>query len=211
MTLLNGVHGPALLGVLCLLIFVEECGVPLPLAPGDLLLAACGLAIRRGGLNPVAAIVAVYVATLAGAATGRELFDAGGGWVVRRLSGRLGLSGPLDRAGRLLQRGGWPAVMVARLTPGMRVTTTQVAGILGLRRRTFLLGLAPGAAIYVGVFVGVGVVLGQPAVNLLQQVVAQLGLGTTVVLVVLLSIGAGWLAVRLLDRRELRRARDRRA
>ena len=103
MTFLDHVQGPALLAVLCLLIFVEECGVPLPFAPGDVLLAVCGLAIRRGGLNPVLAVAAVYLSTLAGAMTGRELFDVAGTRLLRLFSGSEHLPGPLERARRLLR------------------------------------------------------------------------------------------------------------
>jgi membrane-associated protein len=191
---LEHLHGFTLLAALCLLIFVEECGVPLPFAPGDLLLAICGLAIRRGGLSPVVAIGAVYLTTLAGAMAGRELFDL----VGARLLGRTRLRSTLERGQRLLERGGWPAVLVGRLTPGLRVTTTEVAGLLRLPRRTFLLGLAPAAAVYVGVFVGAGMLFGHAATGLLLHVEHRLGLWMSLLLVVLLWIAAAWLTTRLI-------------
>src|SRR5262249_16999943 len=100
MTFLDHLHGPELLAVLCLLIFIEECGVPMPFAPGDLLLVVCGLAIRGGGLHPVLAIAAVYLVTLAGAMTGREVFDVAGASLLRRLLGPTRFAESLDRAGR---------------------------------------------------------------------------------------------------------------
>jgi membrane-associated protein len=195
---LEHLHGLALLAVLCLLIFVEECGVPLPFAPGDLLLAICGLAIRRGGLNPVVAIGAVYLTTVAGAMAGRELFDLVGARLLVRLVGRTRLRSTLERGRRLLERGGWPAVLVARLTPGLRITTTEVAGLLRLPRRTFLLGLAPAAAVYVGVFVGAGMLFGHAATGLLLRFEHRLGLWVSLLLVVLLWIAAAWLTTRLI-------------
>ena len=203
MTAIEQMHGPVLLGVICLLIFVEECGVPMPFAPGDLLLALCGLAIHNGSLNPVLGIGAVYLTTIAGAMAGRELFEVVGARLLRRLTGTTRLKGSLDRAARLLSRGGSAAVLAGRLTPGLRIHTNEVAGLLGLPRRTFLLGLAPGAAVYVAVFTGAGMVFGRPAMALLLHAVHRLGLGVTILLVVLLWVGLGWGAVQLL------RVRDR--
>ncbi|HEY7201512.1 MAG TPA: VTT domain-containing protein [Candidatus Dormibacteraeota bacterium] len=202
MTSIEQLHGPVLLGVICLLIFVEECGVPLPFAPGDLLLALCGLAIRNGSLHPLLAIAAVYLTTIAGAMCGRELFEVVGARILRRLTGTTRLRGSLDRAARLLARGGWPAVLVGRLTPGLRIHTNEVAGLLGLPRRTFLFGLAPGAAVYVAVFTGAGMLFGRQAMELLLHAVHRLGLGVTVLLVVLLWVGLAWGATRLFRTRE---------
>ncbi len=172
--------------------------MPMPFAPGDLLLALCGLAIRDGRLNPVLAIGAVYVASLGGALAGREVFALLGDRLLRRLTRSGRLSGPLERATRLLRRGGWPAVLLARLVPGLRVHTTEVAGLLGLPRRTFATGLVPAAAVYVGVFMGAGALLGRPAVSLLLHAVHQLGVGVVVLLVILVWVGGIWLGGRLL-------------
>jgi membrane-associated protein len=198
-TYLDQLHGPALLAAFCLVIFVEECGVPIPFAPGDLLLAACGLAIRGGGLDPLIAVPAVYLSTIAGAMTGREVFDVAGARLLRRLTGSTRLGGGLDRAERLLRRGGWPAVLMARVTPGLRVTTTEVAGLLRLPRRTFLGGLAPGAALYVLVFVAAGWLLGRAAIGVLVHTMHRVGPGTAVLTLVLGWALATWLGGRLLS------------
>lgn len=198
MTSIQQLHGPALLAVLCLLIFVEECGVPVPFAPGDLLLVACGLAIRGRGLDPFVAVPAVYLATIGGAMTGRELFDVAGARLLRRLTGSTRAGPGLDRAERMLRRGGWPAVLAARVTPGLRVTTTEVAGLLRLPRRTFLAGMAPGAALYVAAFVAAGWLVGRPVMAALLHTVHRVGLGVTVLLVVLLSAAAVGVGGRLL-------------
>jgi membrane-associated protein len=201
-TYVDQLHGPALLAALCLVIFVEECGVPIPFAPGDLLLAACGLAIRSRGLDPLIAVPAVYLSTIAGAMTGREVFDVAGARLLRRLTASTRLGGGLDRAARLVRRGGWPAVLMARVTPGLRITTTEVAGLLRLPRRTFLAGLAPGAALYVAVFVAAGWLFGRAAIGVLLHTVHRLGLGVTVLALVLAWAAAAWLGGRLLDRDE---------
>ena len=206
MTFFDQLHGPALLAALCLVIFVEECGVPIPFAPGDLLLVACGLAIRSRGLDPMIAVPAVYLSTVAGAMTGREVFDVAGARLLRRLTGSTGLDGGLDRAAGLVRRGGWLAVLVARVTPGLRITTTEVAGLLRLPRRTFLAGLAPGAALYIVVFVAAGWLFGRAAIGVLLHTVHRLGLGATVLTLVLGWVLAVWLGGRLLHRAEPGRA-----
>jgi membrane protein DedA with SNARE-associated domain len=185
---------------------VEECGLPVPFAPGDLLLAACGLAIRNRGLDPLVAVPAVYLTTVAGALAGREVFDLAGARLLRRLTGSTRFGGGLDRAERLVRRGGWPAVLAARITPGLRVTTTEVAGLLRLPRRTFLAGMAPGAALYVAVFVAAGWLVGRPVMGVLLHSVHRVGLGVTVFLVVLLSAATIWLGGRVLGRGEAGRA-----
>ena len=202
MTFVDQFHGPALLGALCLVIFVEECGVPMPFAPGDLLLAACGLAIRDGGLDPVVAVPAVYLSTIAGAMSGREVFDVAGARLLRRFAGTSRWRRGLDRAGRFVRRGGWPAIFAARITPGLRVTTTEVAGLLRVPRRTFLAGLAPGAAAYVAVFVAAGWLFGRDAIGLLLHVVHPVGLGVLVLVLALLWAAALWFGSRVLVQAE---------
>ena len=201
MTSIEQLQGPGLLAVLCLLVFVEECGVPMPFAPGDLLLVLCGLAIRRGSLAAVPAILAIYLSTIVGAMTGREIFAVAGGWLMTRFGSRSRVRGPVERAQRLLERGGWPAVSVGRLTPGLRIHTTEVAGLLRLPRRRFLCGLAPAAAIYVGVFTGAGILFGPAAMSLLLHTVHRVGLWVTIATVVLLWAGGTALVVRLLATR----------
>jgi membrane protein DedA with SNARE-associated domain len=51
--------------------FLEEAGVPLPFAPGDLVLAIGGIAIAGGRVNDVELVGAVSVTVLVGALLGR--------------------------------------------------------------------------------------------------------------------------------------------
>jgi membrane protein DedA with SNARE-associated domain len=89
---------------------------------------------------------------------------------------------------------------MARVTPGLRITTTEVAGLLRVPRRTFLAGLAPGAALYVAVFVSAGWLFGLGALSVLLHAVHRLGLGVTVLALVLLWAAALWLGGRVLHR-----------
>jgi membrane protein DedA with SNARE-associated domain len=205
---ITSLDGLALLAAVGFLVFVEECGVPLPFAPGDLLLAVCGLAIAAGRLNPVLAVGVVYGATVVGAMCGREVFSLAGSRILHRFYGSE-LPGPLERVSRILHRGGWPAVMLARLTPGLRVSTTELAGLLRVRRTVFAAGLLPAAAVYVSVFVGLGALFGESALRYIEQV----GRKGDLVVVVLAGLAAVvvvvWAVIRPLARRRLRRRRTK--
>src|SRR5207244_13179202 len=107
-------------------------------------------------------------AVLLGSLAGRELFGLIGWERLMRVARRVRAEKPLDHAARLIARGGWRGVFVARLIPGLRVHTTQIAGVSGIPRRTFLVGVVPAAALYVVAFVGLGDALGHPALKLLK-------------------------------------------
>ena len=101
---------------------------------------------------------------------------------------------PLGRAADLLRRGGWRTVFTARLLPGLRVYTTQMAGITGVRRSTFLAGLVPSAVLYVAGFVGLGAAFGRPILALIhasqhQILLAVLAVAAAIAVVLLIRIG----------------------
>ncbi|HXM54923.1 MAG TPA: VTT domain-containing protein [Candidatus Dormibacteraeota bacterium] len=166
---LLGFSGLVLIAVIALLLFVEEVGVPLVVAPGDLLLTIGGVAIAAGRVDPLLFSGVAFAAIVAGAMCGRELFALLGWERLMRVARRVRAEKPLGHAARLLQRNGWRGVFLARLIPGLRVHTTQIAGVSGLPRHTFVLGVAPASAVYVIAFVGLGAALGHPALALLRS------------------------------------------
>jgi energy-coupling factor transport system substrate-specific component len=166
---IQGLEGAVLVTVICLLLFIEESGIPLPFAPGDLLLAIGGIAIAAGRVHPAVMPLAAVAAIVAGAVVGRELFALLGWKRLMRVAGPLRLGVPLERASALLERNGWRAVFTARLVPGLRVHTTQVAGVRRLPRRTFLAGLVPAAIVYVVAFEGLGLAFGRPILELIRR------------------------------------------
>ena len=103
-----------------------------------------------------------------GAILGREAAELLGWDRLMRVAEPLHARGPLERAASLLQRGGWRAVFTARLIPGLRVYTTQVAGVSRMPLRTFLAGLLPANAVYIAGFVGLGAAFGRPILALIQ-------------------------------------------
>ncbi|HEY9287965.1 MAG TPA: DUF4013 domain-containing protein [Candidatus Dormibacteraeota bacterium] len=184
-------QGPGLIAVICGLIFIEELGVPLFFAPGDIVLAIGGIAISGGRVNAAVMVGALLVAIVVGGLLGREIFAALGWQRLMRVAGPLHVRGALERARELLRRGGWRAVFTARLLPGLRVHTTQVAGVSGMPRLTYLGGLLPATVVYIAAFVGLGAAIGRPILALIHeaehQVLITAGLLLAAVVVILLT------------------------
>src|SRR2546430_16623516 len=103
--------------------FVEEVGVPLPFAPGDLVLAIGGIAVAGGRVNPILLVSAVAISVTLGAIIGRAVAELLGWDRLMRIAQPLHARGALERAAGLLQRGGLRTVFTARLIPGLRVYT----------------------------------------------------------------------------------------
>jgi membrane protein DedA with SNARE-associated domain len=160
---LLGTSGYGLIAVICVLIVLEELGIPMPFAPGDFLLVLAGVTIATAHVSPVFVVVATYVSALSGAIVGRELFERIGIAALPRIASFLRASGRVDVLTARLRRGGAFAVFAGRITPGMRVVTNQVSGLVAMPRPTFLKGLAPAIAVYEAVFIGLGVWLGPAA------------------------------------------------
>ncbi|HEX2648179.1 MAG TPA: VTT domain-containing protein [Candidatus Dormibacteraeota bacterium] len=160
--LLNG-SGFALIAAICGLILVEELGIPMPFAPGDLLLVLAGVSIATSHLNPLAVVAATYASAVIGALGGREIFERLGAAALPRLAAILHAEARVDGLTARLRRGGAIAVFTGRITPGLRVVTNEVAGLVAMPRRTFLTGLLPAVAVYQAVFMGLGIWLGPAA------------------------------------------------
>jgi energy-coupling factor transport system substrate-specific component len=191
---IENLGGMALILAICALLFVEELGVPLPFAPGDIVLAIGGIAVAGGRVNPVLLVGLTLVAIIVGAALGREVTALLGWDRLMTIARPLHADKPLGRAAQLLRRGGWRTVFTARLLPGLRVYTTQMAGVTGVRRSTFLAGLVPSAVVYVAGFVGLGAAFGRPILALIhasqhQVLLGVLALAVAIGLVLLIRVG----------------------
>lgn len=163
-----------LVAVVAALCFIEECGVPVPFAPGDVMLMIGGLAIGGHAVDPIVFVASVFGASAVGALLGREIFARLGRPALMKVATGLRCGGALEQAERMIRRSGWRAICFGRLIPGLRVHTTQVAGVSQVPRLTFLAGLLPAVAIYVGVFTGLGIAVGPSALELLHQVQHEL-------------------------------------
>src|SRR2546422_8230507 len=160
---ISNLSGDLLIAVIAGLVFIEEGGVPVPFAPGDLLLMIAGIAIASGTVEPVPMVAALLVATVIGAMIGREIFATVGQPAVMKVADTLRFRRALERAIHLLRRGGAPAVFAGRLIPGLRIHTTQAAGVSNMPRLTFAAGLIPPPLGFIAFFLGLGALVGHPA------------------------------------------------
>ncbi len=140
-----------LLGLPPLLVYIalfavvaaESAGLPLP---GETSLIAVGiLASQHGGISievviattALAAVIGDNIGFVLGRNAGRRLLTREGRWVERRR--RF-----LARGEVFFEKHGPRAVFLARWLPGLRVVGAWLAGVHGMRWRTFLLWNALG-------------------------------------------------------------------
>ena len=123
-------------------------------------------------------------AALAAGTAGALAGDSAGYWIVRRwgprlLGSRLGRRvGParLHRVESLLLRGGGRALLVGRVTAGARVVLPGLAGMLGLRYRTFAVWTGAAATLWAAAHVLAGYAAGAGWRHA-QHLTGRVGLG----------------------------------
>ncbi|MHB8611971.1 MAG: DedA family protein [Candidatus Dormibacteraceae bacterium] len=169
--------------IICLLLFLEEAGVPLPFAPGEAVLLGAGLLISAGTDPAWLVIPFAYLAVVAGVATGYTWAHRIGPERLRSLARRLHAGGPYDRAAGRLRAATPMQIAGSRLLPGLRVYTSLVAGAVGLDRRTFMIGVLPASAVWVVAFIGLGFFVGVPVERLIGHFAAY-GLRVALILVI---------------------------
>src|SRR3979411_2546143 len=197
MTSIGSLSGDLLIAVIAGLVFIEETGIPIPFAPGDLLLVIAGIAIASATVDPVPMVAALLLATILGAMVGREVFAAVGRPALQKAADALGFRPALHRTTDLRRRRGAPAVFIGRLIPGLRITTTQVAGVSKMSRLTFAVGLIPSVVVYIAIFVGLGALAGQPAVRLFHRAEHRFFvIAVTVLAALAVILSVRWLARR---------------
>jgi membrane protein DedA with SNARE-associated domain/DNA-binding transcriptional ArsR family regulator len=156
--------------LLCGLLFAEESGVPLPFAPGEIVLLAAGLLIAAGGLDPYVFIPLAMLACTAGSVVGYSWARLVGEHGLTSLAQRLHQQRNLERVSKRIRSAGWIGVAVSRLIPGLRIYTTLVAGAVRVPPRTFVAAIVPSTVVWVGAFVALGTVVGIPVEHFFNQV-----------------------------------------
>jgi membrane protein DedA with SNARE-associated domain len=168
--------------------------------PGELVLVLGG-ALAHQGRVPLGAALAVGLAgALAGDSAG---YWIGHRWGPRLLASRLGrrvAPARLHRVEALLLRGGGRALLVGRATAGARVVLPGLAGMLGLRYRTFALWTGAAATVWAAAHVLLGYAAGAGWRHA-HHLSGRAGLALAVVVVVAAAVA--WVA-----RRPRRRRRE---
>ncbi|HUY60935.1 MAG TPA: DedA family protein [Candidatus Dormibacteraeota bacterium] len=167
------VSGPAGYLLPFLGVGIESLGIPVP---GETSLVIAAVLAAQGELSPVGVAVAGFL--------GAVLGDNAGYWIGRRWGtrlaalpavGRLYTPARLQQAERFFARGGgFASVFFARFVAVLRILGGPLAGMHQMPWPRFLLANALGAAVWVGVIVTIGLLVGH---NLHRAValVSQLG------------------------------------
>lgn len=189
---LNGLNGTLATVLICALLFADEAGLPLPLAPNEVLLLVAGLLLGTGTLVAWLFLPLALLAMSAGMLTGFAWAGAVGTSQLSSLAAHIHAKEAFDRAMTRLQSAGPRHIGATRLIPGVRTYATLVAGAAGVDLRRFLVGAIPALVVWLLVLTGVGALVGLPAERLVGQVDGYLISGA---LLLLLGLGA-FLAVR---------------
>lgn len=130
------------------IVFIE-CGLLFPILPGDSLLFAIGMFIRRGdvAIALAPALVILSVAALLGNIVGYEIGRAIGTPLYQR-DGRFLKRKYFDQANAFFDKHGNKALVIGRFVPIVRTFITVVAGVGRMDRRRFFTWSAVGAILW---------------------------------------------------------------
>ncbi len=165
------------------LLFLEEAGLPLPVAPGEAVLIGAGLLIASGVVPIWLMAPLAYLAVVGGVVTGYAWAHRIGPERVHALATKFHAGGPYDRAAARLRSATPLQIAISRLLPGLRVYTSLVAGAVNVNFGRFMTGVLPASAMWVMTFMGLGLFVGAPVERLLGRFEAY-GLRALVVAVV---------------------------
>ena len=167
--------------------------------PGDFLMLLAGVRAATGSYSLVAVIVALMAATLLAGGAQYLLARGPSRRFIYRFGRYVGLTPPrLDKAANAVRKRGTTAVAVGTVTPGLSMVTYIASGLAELAAVPFGLGLVIGSALFVGLHIALGYILGPSALTLLDNI--HLPLVPVVVGLALLGLVV-WLARSALRRR----------
>lgn len=179
---------------LAALLFIKECGVPVPV-PGDLLVLGAGVAAAAEPTSGLLALAAILVAGYAGGVVQFLLVRGGLRGVMLAVLTRFGVPrARIEALSDRLRRGGARGVALARATPGVRVPAIAASGLAALPLLPFFSGLVVGNTVFVSGHFALGFVVGAPALRLLETSGVAVAVGAFVVLALVGAIG--WLMLR---------------
>lgn len=142
------------------LMFVEEAGLPLPL-PNEVALMYVGYLAYQGRLDAnIAGLVATLGAT-AGSALLYYIARRGGRPLIHRFGRLIHVTEErLDQAERVVAKWGPISIPIARLTPGLRIATTIVSGVLNVSYKVVLVSVIGVSLVWSYFWVHLGRALG---------------------------------------------------
>jgi membrane-associated protein len=151
---------------LCAIVFAETGLFFGFFLPGDSLLVTAGLFAARGNLDPILVFVLVTLCAIAGDATGFEIGRLSGSRIFAREDSRLFKKKHLERTKAFYEKHGGKTIIIARFMPIVRTFAPLVAGVAGMKYRTFATYNIVGAVLWVGSMTGTGYLLGRSIPNI---------------------------------------------
>ena len=181
--------------VLFLAVFAEQIGLPIPSIP---VLLAGGALARTGPLSMPLVLLVTFAAALASDLAWYEV-GRRRGLPVMRLLCRISLEPDscVRNTEELFARHGARSLLIAQFVPAFNTAAPPMAGVFGMRRRSFLLWDALGTLLWIGVFTGLGFVFADELERVLAAV-SRAGAGVALLAVVLLGL---WIAIKWVQRR----------
>ncbi|PWV81991.1 membrane-associated protein [Prauserella marina] len=160
--LLSGL-GPAVIAVLCLILFVESC--IFPVLPGDSLLFTAGLFVANGSLEAPLWLVCVLatVAAIVGNALGYGIGWKVGPKLFNRPDSRFFKQEYVDKTHAFLEKHGPKAVVLARFVPFVRTFITWIAGIGRMEPKKYFTYTIIGGILWATGLIVLGALLGNIA------------------------------------------------
>jgi len=161
---LLGKYGYSLVAIF---LFIETIGIPIP---GETALVTAAAVAGRGTMSIVGVIIAAFVGTVAGTATGYWLGLRGGPAIIDRFGRILRLDGPrLERAHAFFLRHGAKTVLLGRFVAFVRSFIGIFAGISRMPARRFLIFNALGGLIWTLTFSTAGYFFGRNLPRLIHD------------------------------------------
>jgi membrane protein DedA with SNARE-associated domain len=153
----------------CILLFLEEAGVPLPI-PGDVYISYTGYEISRGNIAYPVAFAALLVSILAGSSLLYFLASLYGKNLVIKFGKYIHLNEKklnyIEKKFR--QYGPW-VIIIGRHIPGFRIPMTVFAGLSDVKFRTFILSETISVIIWIVLFLHIGSRLGTKTLSLFHN------------------------------------------
>jgi membrane protein DedA with SNARE-associated domain len=179
-----------------LAILLEELGIPMPI-PTDLLIVLAGVRGASSLESLAIWFVLLNIASAIGASGLYAIIRRGGRPLVARF-GRYVHLGPrqLDRAERLLARGGWTSIAVARAVPGLRYLAVIACGLLNIPYSRFITAHIVGSSVYIAVFLALGAVFGPTVMRYVHLPAIELRLVWLLLLALGLPLLLAWFCYR---------------
>ncbi len=142
------------------LMFVEEAGLPLPL-PNEVALMYVGYLAYQGKIDANLAALVATLGAAAGSALLYTLARRGGRPLIHRYGRFIHVTDKrIDQAERAVARWGAISIPIARLTPGLRIATTIVAGVLNVHYRVVIVSVVGVSLVWSYFWVHLGLFLG---------------------------------------------------